>query len=88
MTLVYYLKTNSDLEKNHSTETALVYMVNDWYQGIHNGKMVGVIFIDLKKAFDLVDLDLLLCKLKYSVSPQMLSSGFTLIYLIDHNVLI
>ena len=40
-------------------------MDNDWYTGINNGKMVGVIFIDLKKAFDMVDLDLLLCKLKY-----------------------
>ena len=57
-------KKQFGFRKNHSTETALVYMVNDWYASMNNGKMVGVIFVDLKKAFDLVDLDLLLCKLE------------------------
>ena len=28
---------------------------NDWYSGIDTGNVVGMVFVDLKKAFDIVD---------------------------------
>ena len=39
----------------HSTLTALLEATNDWYLNINNGLLNGVLFLDLKKAFDTVD---------------------------------
>ena len=39
----------------HSVTTALMASTNDWYLNIDKGKYTGLIFIDLKKAFDTVD---------------------------------
>ena len=47
--------------QNHSTLTGLLIITDDLYNGLDNGEMVGLVFIDLKKAFDAVDHDLL-CK--------------------------
>jgi len=49
--------------KNHSTCTALLHMVDDWYHSIDQGKLVGAIFLDFSAAFDLVDHNCLLSKL-------------------------
>ena len=37
---------------------------NDWFLIIHKGKYTGLIFIDLKNAFDTVDHEILVKKLK------------------------
>ena len=47
----------------HSTITALVKLVNCWSKNIDEGKLTGVAFIDLRKAFDTVNHELLLTKL-------------------------
>jgi retron-type reverse transcriptase len=47
-----------------SCETALLNIVNKWTTAIDNDYMNGVILLDLRKAFDLIDHDLLLHKLK------------------------
>ena len=39
-------------------------MSDDWYNGLDLAKLVGIVFIDLKKAFDTVDHDILCKKLE------------------------
>ena len=53
----------SGFRSGHSTETALTLMTEWWLKAINAGKIVGTIMVDLRKAFDLVDHDLLLHKL-------------------------
>ncbi len=57
-------KSQSGFRKNHSCETALVSMLDKWIKALNEGKFVGVIMIDFRKAFDLVDFDILIRKLK------------------------
>ena len=52
----------------HSVVTCLLNSTDDWYVNMDNGKYTAMIFIDLKKAFDTVDHDILLAKLrKYGI---------------------
>ena len=39
-------------------------MIDSWLSAIDNSKMVGVVLVYFKKAFDLVDHQILLAKLK------------------------
>ena len=64
--LYQYMKENglftsdqSDFLQRHSTLTCLLNMSDDWYNGLDLGKLVRLVFIDLKKAFDTVDHDIL-----------------------------
>ena len=40
-------------------------MINKFHQAINNGQIIGMVTIDFRKAFDLVDNTLLLKKLKH-----------------------
>ena len=52
----------------HSVLTCLLKCTNDWYMNFDKGLFTGVILIDLKKAFDTVDHDILIAKLcRYGV---------------------
>ena len=53
-------EAQSGFRKHHSCLTALIKLINDWLSHIDKGNIVGAIFFDLKKAFDLVDHELLL----------------------------
>ncbi|CAB4008026.1 Hypothetical predicted protein, partial [Paramuricea clavata] len=55
----------SGFRKQHSTETTVVSLVDKILDNMDKQKTTGAVFIDLKKAFDLVDLDCLLYKLEH-----------------------
>jgi len=53
----------SGFRNRHSCHSALSHMVNRWLTSMNNSEMTGALFLDLSKAFDLVNHDLLLNKL-------------------------
>lgn len=57
--LVDYLESNellqecqSGFRRKHSCETALQWVITSWKKTIGEGKMIGVVFLDLKRAFE------------------------------------
>ena len=55
----------SGFHKKHSTETAIVYLTDYILDHMDRQMSTGAVFIDLKKAFDLVDHECLLYKLEH-----------------------
>ena len=67
-------KSQSGFRPRHSTESALILMVDSWLKAINEGKIVGCVLVDFRKAFDLVDHEILLRKLKcYKCNDSCLS---------------
>ena len=54
--------TQSAFRPNYSCETALLQMINICHEVINNGQIIGMVMVDFRKAFDLVDHTLLLKK--------------------------
>ena len=61
----HHYKSQSGFRKHHSCNTALINLVDKWLSNIDKGEVVGAIFYDLKKAFDIVNHELLIKKLGY-----------------------
>ena len=67
-------KQQSGFREGHSTESALILMIDSWLKAINDGKFVGCLMVDFRKAFDLVAHDLLLQKLRlYKCDENSLS---------------
>ena len=49
----------SGFRQKHSCNTALVKLIDQWMASIDKGDIVGTLFIDFRKAFDMVDHSLL-----------------------------
>ena len=63
----------SGFRKHHSCQTTLTYITDKWYSAINNNQLVGAVFLDLSKAFDLVPHSTLLNKLQqFKCSSQAL----------------
>ena len=54
----------SGFRRKDGTELQLLRLVQEWSSALDSGKYVGVVFFDIKKAFDRVWHDGLLCKLQ------------------------
>ena len=71
--LYQYLNENGLFRSLHSTLTALLETNDNWCVNIDRGLLNGVIFIDLKKAFDTIDHEKILKNLtKYGVDQDAL----------------
>ena len=58
---------------SHSTESILIKMTDDWLEAIDQGLFTSAIFLDSRKAFDVVNHDLLVAKLQmYGYSSSAL----------------
>ena len=70
----YFSSEQSGFLRLHSTDTCLLKNTDDWYNGLDLGQLVGILFIDLKKAFDTVGHDFQCKKLEYyGIQQQQLA---------------
>ena len=53
----------SGFRPEHSTLSALIQMCDDWLQNMDNGNLNCVVFLDVQKAFDAVNHEILLNKM-------------------------
>ena len=81
--LYQYLDHNRLLSPNqsgfrrlHPTVACLLKNKDDWYTGLDSGQVLGMVFVDLKRAFDTVDHRVLYNDLKLYRSQQRELSWF------------
>ena len=55
-------KYQSGFRPKHSCQTALIKLINNWLDAINKKEITGAVFLDFKKAFDLVNHNILLKK--------------------------
>ena len=72
-------KFQSGFREGHSCESALQYVINEWKEACDLGKVTGIVFLDLKRAFETVDRDRLLKKLQNMALMELYISGYVVI---------
>ena len=60
----FFYHLQSGFRKWHSTETALIRVVDQFLMDLDQNNVNGLIFIDYKKAFELIEHNILIAKLK------------------------
>lgn len=60
-----FLGNQSGFRKGHSCETAIQLTISKWKQTVDNNKYVVAVFLDLRRAFETIDRNLLIRKLEY-----------------------
>ena len=64
-------ENQSEFHQKHSCQTALVKLIDQWMQCIDKAEIVGSLFIEFRRAFDVVDHSILLNKLiKYKFNRR------------------
>jgi hypothetical protein len=66
----------SGFRHHHSCQTALVRLCDTWLSAVNQSKVTGAVFLDLKKAFDLVDHKILLKKILLYINDHSTLSFF------------
>lgn len=60
-----FAECQSGFRVKHSCETALQWVLSEWKRNIGEGKIIGIVFLDLKRAFEIVDRKMLIKKLQW-----------------------
>ena len=60
----FWHQNHHGFHPNHSTATALINLTDLWLQAADNGKLTAALLLDLSAAFDLVDHQVLIGKLR------------------------
>ena len=72
--LIY--ECQSGFRRNHSCQTSLTKMVDNWFTTMNNNEIVGAVLLDLSKAFDLVNHQILKQKLSVYKFSQLSQRWF------------
>ena len=59
-----FFKYVTGFRKNHNAQNSTLKMIKSWKAKLNNGSKIEVIIMDLSKAFDSLNRDLLLAKLE------------------------
>ena len=71
---LYFSSFLTGFYKKHNTQHSLLKMLELWKEALDKGNSVGAIFMDLSKAFEILNHDLLIAKLQaYGFSENALN---------------